>query len=100
MANEEHLAILRQGVEVWNGWREENPDVRPDLSDANLRGVDLGFANFFGTDLSRADLSSADFSEANLTEAVLRKAVLSHAKFSETNLSRADLGQALLQEIL
>lgn len=34
MANQEHLDIVKQGVEVWNQWREENPDVRPDLSDA------------------------------------------------------------------
>jgi hypothetical protein len=24
MANPEHLAILKQGVEVWNKWRDEN----------------------------------------------------------------------------
>jgi hypothetical protein len=30
MANEEHLAILRQGVAVWNAWREANPDIQPD----------------------------------------------------------------------
>jgi hypothetical protein len=24
MANEEQLAILKQGVDVWNQWREEN----------------------------------------------------------------------------
>jgi len=29
MANEEHLEILDQGVEVWNKWRKENPDVKP-----------------------------------------------------------------------
>jgi hypothetical protein len=31
MANEEHLAILRRRVKVWNAWREENPDVQPGL---------------------------------------------------------------------
>jgi hypothetical protein len=24
MSNEEHLAILKQGVEAWNEWREKN----------------------------------------------------------------------------
>ncbi len=32
MANEEHLAILRQGVVFWNEWRDENPDIIPNLS--------------------------------------------------------------------
>jgi hypothetical protein len=31
MADLEPLKVVRQGVEVWNRWREENPDVRPDL---------------------------------------------------------------------
>jgi hypothetical protein len=39
MANEEHVALLKQGVEVWNKWRKENPVVRPDLNGANLRGA-------------------------------------------------------------
>ncbi len=32
MVNPEHLEILKQGVEAWNQWRENNPDVEPDLS--------------------------------------------------------------------
>jgi hypothetical protein len=31
MANEEHLALLQQGVEVWNKWRNENFEIKPDL---------------------------------------------------------------------
>ena len=35
MANEEQLKILKQGVDVWNKWREENPNVMIDLEQAN-----------------------------------------------------------------
>ena len=31
MANKEHLAILGQGIDVWNQWRKENAEVKPDL---------------------------------------------------------------------
>ena len=31
-----HLNVLKQGVEAWNQWREDNPDAKPDLSDVNL----------------------------------------------------------------
>lgn len=39
MANEEHLAILRQGAEGWNQWRRENQEVKPDVSGADLSSV-------------------------------------------------------------
>jgi hypothetical protein len=39
MANEEHVKILKQGVNVRNKWREENPDVKPDLSKAKLKDI-------------------------------------------------------------
>ena len=40
MANDEHVALLKQGVTAWNKWRDdkwrdENLDIRPDLSNAN-----------------------------------------------------------------
>ena len=41
MADEEHVALLKQGVEVWNKWREENLTLLPDLTGANLIGADL-----------------------------------------------------------
>ena len=28
MPNKDHLAILKQGVDVWNKWREESPSSR------------------------------------------------------------------------
>jgi hypothetical protein len=36
MANDEHVALLKKGVKAWNAWRDENPDIRRDLSEANL----------------------------------------------------------------
>ena len=38
MANEEHVKILEQGVEAWNSWRDENPDVLPDFRGARPVG--------------------------------------------------------------
>jgi hypothetical protein len=41
MANDEHVAMLKQGVDAWNKWRDENPDISPDLSAAELIDADL-----------------------------------------------------------
>jgi hypothetical protein len=96
MADEEQLKILKQGAQVWNHWREEHPDVRPDLSGANLSQ-----ANLFGADLSRADLSGAHLKGANLgetrlVEADFRGADLGGAYLGWADLYKADLGGAAL----
>lgn len=74
MANKEHLEILQQGVEVWNKWREENPEIVPDLS---------------GADLSDLELSLANLSHCNLSEIELKGSIL-----NETNLSNSDLSRS------
>ena len=55
MANPKHLNLLKQGVEVWNRWREQNPEIRPDLTQADLREANLGLANLSGADLRGAE---------------------------------------------
>jgi hypothetical protein len=36
MPDEKHLQIIRQGVDVWNQWREKNPEIRePDPREAD-----------------------------------------------------------------
>src|SRR5215510_11219760 len=74
MANDEHVALLKQGVDAWNAWRRYNPDIRPDLSEANLSGADLRRAHLYGANLTRADLSEADLSGADLRRADLSEA--------------------------
>jgi len=96
MANDEHFAILKQGVAAWNEWRRENPDIRPDLSGANLVGADLSEADLVGADLTFADLSAANLHAADLLLADLRVANLSGAKLIGANLSEANLKGANL----
>jgi len=98
MADKEHLKILEQGVAAWNKWRQENPELTPDLSDANLSMTGLSDANLAGADLSDADLSDADLSEADLSKADLRGAVLFKANLTLAILSEADLSDAYLAE--
>ena len=91
MANDEHVALLKQEVAAWNAWRDENPVIWPDLREANLSGANLREANLRGADLMEADLSAANLSEANLHGANLRGADLSAAYLVDTDFTGADL---------
>jgi uncharacterized protein YjbI with pentapeptide repeats len=79
MANEKHVALLKQGVEDWNKWQRENPDVKGNLSRVDLSGINLSRAR-----LIRADLSGADLFKVVLSKAYLRWANLNGAYPSGT----------------
>ena len=96
MANDEHVALLKQGVDAWNTWRLKNAGTRPNLSEAklieaDLRGADLSSANLIGANLSGADLSSANLIGATSSLADLRGADLIKADLTGANLTEADL---------
>jgi uncharacterized protein YjbI with pentapeptide repeats len=124
MANPEHLAILKQGVEVWNTWRKGN-SIGVDLSEANLYQAELGGAdlsevnltrgflcgaNLEETDFEYADLTKADFSAyyvegieifgmpkgMSLSPANLRSAILGGANLHDANLCDVNLREANL----
>jgi hypothetical protein len=49
MADPKHVEILRKSIEqgnmdLWNVTRERNPDVKPDLREADLNGAKLSGA--------------------------------------------------------
>src|SRR5437667_412253 len=98
MANEEHLKILKQGVEQWNKWRLENA-TRPDLGGAELFNANLSGTNLSGANLSRANLIGANLSDANLSRANLSDASLSDANLLRANLSKAKLRGAILADV-
>ncbi|MBN3906742.1 pentapeptide repeat-containing protein [Nostoc sp. NMS1] len=98
MANEDHLAILRQGVDVWNQWREKVFDVNINLNSANLSAMNLFMFNLNNICLNEADLSGTDLSESNLSKASLRKANLENANLSYAELDETDLRQAIFHK--
>jgi TIR domain-containing protein/pentapeptide repeat protein len=122
MANQEHLDILKQGVQAWNQWRNEHPDLQPvlqkaafiqpalgevkfiqadlseaNLSGANLMGADLRHVNFRGANLSEANLYGACLIGVNLIGARLLRATLRKAELGGVNLYRASLREASLK---
>lgn len=101
MANEEHLKVLRKGVEEWNLWRKKNPSIYPDISNALLWKAELSRINFNYTNLSGADLHEANLrwstaiegnlNGANLTRAVLQDTIIDNASLIGANLAGAGL---------
>lgn len=91
MANPEHLAILEQGVEVWNAWRQRAPEVHPDLRKTSLYKKDLERINLQRTDLLQSDLRGSILSNADLTHAHLLEVNLRGADLRGANLKKADL---------
>jgi len=95
MADEKHLEILSKGVEEWNRWRKEHPDVIPDLREANLGYTvktgksiynDLSGINLSKSLLDDSNLSIIDFSNANFYESKLNRVDLSYSNLSYANL--------------
>lgn len=115
MANEEHLRILKRGVESWNRWRLDNPTVEPDLSETTLENEYLHGIDFRGANLTRANLKKANLRYANfgflllnknvykpstLTDCDLRGARLETLVFVFTDLTNANFSNAALFEVI
>jgi uncharacterized protein YjbI with pentapeptide repeats len=96
MANEEHLARLRQGVKAWNRWREANLNINPDLTEVNLAEMNLTRANLAGMRLTETRLRMARLISANLSGADLTRADLFGANLTEAHLIRTNLTEAYL----
>jgi hypothetical protein len=96
MANEEQLKILRQGVEAWNKWRENNPETEIDLGWADLRETKLGCAKLHQADLREANLFQAYLGEANLSGSNLSGASLYCVHLGGANLNGANLSRSNL----
>lgn len=94
MAEQSHLKLIYEdSIKTWNKWREENPNIQADLSQA-----DLSQTNLIAADLSQMNLIAANLSQANLSQANLIQTNLIVADLSQANLRGADLSVADLRE--
>jgi uncharacterized protein YjbI with pentapeptide repeats len=96
MSNYKHVQTLKEGIDAWNQWREQEPEVKPNLSGTNLNRVNLNQANMRQTDLRKADLRNANLRQADLFKADLRNANLRGANLVEADLRGANLGGAIV----
>src|SRR5712671_4937802 len=93
MPSVEHVEVLMTGgVKGWNQWRNENPDVRPDLSGVKI-GEPMIRINLSGSNVSNSLLGpmivAADFRKAKMVCAEFVSGDGSMAKFDEANLEKA-----------
>ena len=80
--NQAHYDKLREGAEAWNKWREDHPDVKPDLQKADLNMADLQKVNLERADLEEANLRYTNFRGANLRRATLGRSDLAMVRAS------------------
>ena len=101
MANQQHLNLLIKGVDIWNQWRDQNPEIVPDLrkanlSQLNLRGANLDYANLEEAILANTNLSEGSFKKANLSYADLVGAICFKTTITEANLEECDFTRSYL----
>jgi uncharacterized protein YjbI with pentapeptide repeats len=116
MSTEKHAAIIRQGVEAWNAWRVQSPDVHPDLrgidfntSTNNLHsfqaanfkettfdGCEVWSADLDGSDLRGSSFRDADVYFCDLTNVDLRGAEMQDARIRLCDLQGANLADATM----
>ena len=100
MANRDHIAWLREGVESWNARREQD-NFRPDFDGANLPALLQGQSYdpgsiYLGTSLEGINLQKAFLRGANLSGLSLVGADFTDAQLKGSSLASADLSSATL----
>jgi uncharacterized protein YjbI with pentapeptide repeats len=103
MLNKEQYKLLlscsaKKDVADWNKYREEHPNEKIWLQDADLKDANLYGANLQGAFLEEANLQGAWFAETNLQDVWLAGANLQGAGFNDTNLQHANLANSNLKD--
>ena len=97
MADKKQLRLLYKSVRYWNRWRDQHPEIQPDLSGANLRRAPSIVAT-----IKRMDFKNGGDLIALIVRLVITfigmefggaytKGILINANLCEVDLSGADL---------
>jgi Pentapeptide repeats (8 copies) len=97
MANKNQVDLLKRSVKDWNSWRASNPTIGIDLTNCDLRGLNLNDAFLSGADLQNSDLRGAFFTRANLSNSKLQDANLEGAYLTAAYIAGANLTGACLR---
>ncbi|MEM8719105.1 MAG: pentapeptide repeat-containing protein [Cyanobacteria bacterium P01_G01_bin.39] len=91
MADKKHLEILRQGVEVWNQWRQDNPDIKPNIYKEQLDFGEYNQIQFNSTILSFTSFRFTSFQHTNFDNTRLCNAILNDAELFKASLQNSNL---------
>src|SRR5713226_8218805 len=70
MADQHYLGLLKQGVNAWNIWRKDHPEIRPNLSEENLVRANLNWAELSGATVGATTFGNVDLREVKGLETV------------------------------
>ena len=102
MADQQHLTILLQGINIWNKWRIDNPDIKPDLSKVSLYNHNVYEFVVRGPGITivrdKAFFKEVDFSDTNLSGAYLHNVVFNGSNFRDASPEGAILTEAHLNK--
>jgi hypothetical protein len=93
MANDQHVEKLCEGIRNWNEWREQNPEIKPDLS-----GLDLTQRKIRDAISTNSHGAYYQVVEIKLSDTNLKNAVLKSVFFESSDLRGADLSGAQAQD--
>jgi uncharacterized protein YjbI with pentapeptide repeats len=103
MADDQQIKILKEGVQAWNRWREENPETVPDLKAADLsrrslEGINFKRARLENSNLGGSNLSDANLHGANLAGTMLIGSTLRRTGFQSVRLHQVDMTASDMEE--
>ncbi|MFT6754535.1 MAG: hypothetical protein ACJA2O_004743 [Candidatus Azotimanducaceae bacterium] len=88
LSSSSHVEILKQGAVVWNKWRDDNPQIKPNLSDFDFsQGFEECFMGI--AELDGYNFGDMSFNRVNMRNATFTNCFFAHCKFGFSDLCYA-----------
>ena len=87
MAVAEHVEIFKKGSQVWNAWRDENPNLSPDLSDIDFEKDVHTYKEMY----DMPEFTGYNLSHMNLNRITARNSYFISCFFAGSSLNFSDV---------